>query len=190
MLNEGFKKEDHNDKRVNCKITIDTKGEQMRFNTELLISLTILLLTSGCSKPVIQGLKPEAIKGKPIVMVATSDLTCSFGTTRQGTTFSVKEIGGIEYKILSDAGAIGDMFALVTGGNTFNFPENVLLLKWNENMDKALDEGKGFVVYPNGKFAYEEYAYITYNTFGGNWWLVAGECSFDGEFPFELRDNR
>ena len=162
----------------------------MGFNTKFVISLALLFLTTGCSTTIIQGLTPEGIKKEPIVMVATSDITCSFGTIRQGTAFSAKQIGGIEYKILSDVGFIGDVFALATGGNTFYFPENVLLLQWNKNMDKALDKGKGFVVYPNGKFAFEEYIYATYNEVGGNWWMVAGECRFDGEFPFILKDNR
>jgi hypothetical protein len=162
----------------------------MKLTTTFLISLAIILLTSACSTTVIHGLSPQEIQKTPIVMVATSDLKCSLGAGRslsvaKGTQFSVEQMGGIDYMILSSAGLWGDAFALLTGSNTYQFSENSLLLKWSENTP-----GTGFIILPNGEFAYEEYIVANYNPAGGNWWMVEGECRFDNEFPFELRDKR
>ncbi len=157
---------------------------------KLYFILSILLLFTGCSKTVVQGLHPNQADKTPLVMVAKTDIICDSFIAKKGTLFEIKEMSGVDYKILSNFGAYGDAFNMMTGGNSYTFDDNVLLLIWNESMDSTINPGRGFVVFPNGKFAYDDYFIAVYNSsFGGRWWLSAFECEYNAEYPFEIKEN-
>ncbi len=155
---------------------------------KFLLILSIALFAGCSSKSIARGASPDQVAQLPVVMVANTDITCVYTYIKKGTIFSIKEIGGIEYKIQSNAGLLGDTLNMFSGGNTYTFADNVLLLPGKSNLKESVNSG--YIVYPNGKFAYDDYYAAGYNPTGDNWWLVKGSCEFDGEFPFTLKDNR
>lgn len=156
-----------------------------------LMSLLLLLLLSGCSsKRVLTGLSPDEIRKQPAVMIANCDIYCKNLKVESGAVFSIEEIGGHEYHIHSPS-ILSTLADMVANTNTYTFPEKVLLLAWpHDGDDTYLNGDAGFIVYPNGKFAYEKYFAVGYNNAGGNWWLTPGECTFTCEYPFRLQDNQ
>jgi len=159
--------------------------------------ITILLLLvfslTGCSSmkvKVLTGLTPDEMHKQPALMIASSAIYCPGLKVESGAVFSIEEIGGHEYHLQSPfiLSAVADMFA---GVNTYTFSDKVLLLAWpHEGEGSSLNGGAGFIVYANGKFAYEKYYAAGYNNFGGNWWMFPGQCTYTGEFPFRLQDKR
>ena len=160
------------------------------FKFSYIFLFLILLIFTACSERIV-GASPSQIKDSAVVMVAKTDIICDSYHAKKGTVFNIKEMSAQEYKIRSNAGSFGDVFNLISGGNTYQFGDNVLLLKWDDSMENTLNPGKGFVVFPNGKFAYDDYFIAVYNSsFGGRWWLAEFQCEYNGEFPFEIRENR
>jgi len=156
-----------------------------------LISLLLFLLLIGCSSTkVLTGLSPDKIRKQPAVMIANCAIYCKNLKVESGAVFSIEEIGGHEYHIRSTS-ILSTVADMVANTNTYTFPEKVLLLAWPHDDDDAyLNGGAGFIVYPNGKFAYEKYFAVGYDTVGGNWWMIPGECTFTDEYPFRLQDNQ
>ena len=99
-------------------------------------------------------------------------------------------MSNIEYHVPTTS-ALVTILDLITGVNAYNFKDNVLLLEWsNEEYHSSILGGSGFLVYPNGKFAYEDNYITVFNKAANIWWILEDECSYDGEFPFVIQDNR
>lgn len=160
-------------------------------NEELILKflyflVLISLLFSGCSTRIMQGASPDLIPQLSSAMVANSDITCGPNFIKKGTIFTIEEIGGAQYKTHSSPlNPFGIYVDLVIN---YTFAENVLFLPAASNLKESASSG--FLVYPNGKFAYEDYFGAAYNPAGSNWWLLDGTCAFTGEFPFDLKDYR
>ena len=158
---------------------------------KITIALLLVFGLAGCGGGrVLTGLNPEEIHAQPVVMIANCAINCGNIRVASGAVFSIEEIGGREYHIHSDS-IFSTMADLVAKVNTFTFPENALLLSWPYNEgDSYVDGDTGFIVYPNGKFAYESYFAVGYNTVGGTWWMIPGECTSTCKYPFRLQENR
>jgi hypothetical protein len=158
---------------------------------KIIIVLSLVFGLAGCGGGrVLTGLSPDEIRVQPTVMIANCAINCPNVRVAPGAVFSIEEIGGREYHIhsISIFSTVADLVAKV---NTFTFPENALLLSYPYNEgDSYVGSHRGFIVYPNGKFAYEEYFAVAYNTVGGTWWMIPGECTSTCEYPFRLQDNR
>jgi len=151
-------------------------------------NLTILFLLTfgltGCStKKEIRYLTQEEAQQYPVVMIANCDISCANFKINKGTIFIVKEIGGYEYKI-TGKGLLEDMSSMLTGANEHKFPADALFIKLQE------DYTAGFIVYPNGQFVYDNYLFFGYDDLGRLTTWDNVECTFDGEYPFILKDNR
>lgn len=169
---------------------IGIKEKQMKIyeKSKMIKKLTIVLLLAfaltGCStKKEIRYLTHEEAQQYPAVMIANGDIRCTTFTINKGTIFIVKEIGGSEYKIAGN-GLFEDMYSMVTGTNEHIFPADALFIKLQE------DYKAGFIVYPNGKFVYDNYSFFGQDDFGKMTTWDTVECTCNGEYPFKLQDNR
>ncbi len=155
------------------------------------MSLLLLLLLSGCSsKRILTGLSHDAVSGQPAVMIANCPIYCGNVKIESGAAFSIEKIGGEEYHVHSPS-ILSTVADMLTHVNTFTFPEEVLLLPYPYGDDGSyLNSSVGFLVYPNGKFAYEKYFAVGFNNSAGNWWMIPGGCTCTDEYPFRLQDNR
>ncbi len=153
----------------------------------IFIILLIPILFVGCSRKIATGASPEQVTQLPIVMVANSDISCdaNYGSyyIKKGTAFAIKKIGGTKFKTRSNSPfGVSDMLS------GYTFPDNALFLPFQSNLNEH--EDNGLIVYPNGKFIYADNYGAAYDPTGGNWWLHKGQCKYNSEFPFELKDFR
>ena len=155
-------------------------------NMFLLVSVVILFI--ACSgKTIVTGASKAQKDKLSVVMVANSDLVCKANYTtyyiKKGTVFAIKEISNVKFKTRSNSPfGISDMLS------SFLFPDNALFLPFSSDINQADDNG--LIVYPNGKFVFQNNYGAAYDPTGANWWLHEGQCQYVGEFPFELRDYR
>jgi len=151
---------------------------------KVVIVLILVFSLTGCStKKEPRYLTQKEAQQYPVVMIADSDINCAHSKISKGTIFIVKEIGGHEYKIASNS-LFEDLYSMSTGANQHTLPADALFIKLQE------DYKAGFVVYPNGQFVYDNYSLFGYDDFGKLYtWKNAG-CTFNGESPFILKDNR
>ena len=151
-------------------------------------NLTLVLLLAfgltGCSaKKEIRYLTQEEAQQYPVVMIANCDISCTIFKINKGTIFIVKEIGGYEYKIAGKS-LLEDMYSMSTGANEHKFPADALFIKLQE------DYTAGFIVYPNGQFVYDNFQFFGYGDRGNMTTWDNVECTFAGEYPFRLQENR
>ena len=151
-------------------------------------NLTLVLLLAfgltGCSaKKEIRYLTQAEAQQYPVVMIANCDISCTNFKINKGTIFIVKEIGGYEYKI-TGKGLLEDLYSMSTGANEHKFPADALFIKLQE------DYTAGFIVYPNGQFVYDNFQFFGYGDRGNMTTWDNVECTFAGEYPFRLQENR
>ncbi len=146
------------------------------------------LVFGGCSgKTIVKGASQQQISQLPVAMVANTDIICKANYTtyyiKKGTVFAIKEIGNIRFKTRTNSPfGVSDMLS------GYTFPDNALLLPFKSDLNTPADNG--LIIYPNGKFIYNDNYGAAYDPTGGNWWLHKGKCIYNAEFPFELKDYR
>jgi len=134
----------------------------------LAFSLIILgIIFSGCAgKQTLYGLKQNELHKFASKMYLPGDLTCAYITFVKGSVFGAKNLEGEPANI---------------NGRDFVFPKNSILL-----VNKYRKEySYGFLVYPNGKFVYENYPIVVWNGLRQKWLISHNRCKYATDTPFK-----
>jgi len=147
----------------------------------IIVLIFISTLLTGCGARKVHYLTPQEAKEYPVVMIANCDIECRDTKIVKGTIFIVKELGGYKYQIFSN-----DVYR-----NTFlmlqkkkKLPDDALFIKLQEK-DKF-----GYIVYPNGKFVYDNYFFFGFNPYRKLITTTGQKCTYNAKSPFILKDNR
>ncbi len=146
----------------------------------IIVFVFISALLTGCS-PKFHYLTPQEAMKYPVVMIANSNIECRDVKIIKGTIFIVKELGGYKYKIYSNSLLRNYVLMLE---KKKQLPDDALFIKLQEKYDW------GFIVYPNGQFVYDNYFNFIFSGSGKLQTATGQKCTYNGNSPFTLKNNR
>jgi len=152
----------------------------------LIILFMVTILFSACTQK-FEGLTVQESKKYPVTIVSASKITCSDGIRdvleiEEGSIFIPQDISEKEYSILS----MMNPFSVMMTDSSNKFPKKALFL----DLDSSSIGTMGLIIYPNGKFVYENYHIAMYDFVQNRWMLFSDiSCKANSDTAFEMRNK-
>jgi len=151
----------------------------------LIILFIVTILFSACTQK-IEGLTVEESKKHPVTMISTSKITCSNFLIEEGTIFVPQDVSDKKYTVAAGISPYATLFGTIPESSN-KFPKKALFLNFDESSRNTM----GLIIYPNGKFVYENYHIGLFNAIQNRWQLFSDiSCKANSDTLFEMKMNK